>query len=125
MLNESMDRAKPFERGQEQAEAMLGMQKELLEACDQASRAWLERVKSEMESWTELATKLSSTRSLPDALGTYRECVTQRMQMAAEDGRRMSDEYQRFLQKFTRLLPRGWPTGRTSRLPDPSGTICA
>ena len=25
MLNESMDRAKPFERGQEQAEAVLGM----------------------------------------------------------------------------------------------------
>jgi len=56
---------------------------------------------------------LSSTRSLPDALGTYQQCVTQRMQMAAEDGRRMSDEYQRFLQKFTRLLPNGWPTGRT------------
>ena len=33
------------------------------------------------------------------------------MQMAAEDGRRMSDEYQRFLQKLTRLLPNGWPTG--------------
>ena len=29
MLNESMHRAKPFERGQEQAEAMLAMQKEL------------------------------------------------------------------------------------------------
>ena len=113
MLNESKDRAKPFERGQEQAEAMLAMQKELLETCDQASRAWLDRVKSEVELWTELATKLSSTRSLPDALGTYQQCVTQRMQMAAEDGRRMSDEYQRFLQKFTRLLPNGWPTGRT------------
>jgi hypothetical protein len=113
MLNESMDKAKPFGRGQEQAEAMLGMQKELLEACDQASRAWLERVKSEMDLWTELVAKLSSTRSLPDALGSYQVCVTQRMQMAAEDGRRMSDEYQRFLQKFTRLLPSGWPTGRT------------
>ena len=50
---------------------MLAMQKELLETCDQASRAWLDRVKSEVELWTELPTKLSSTRSLPDALGTY------------------------------------------------------
>ena len=49
MLNESKDRAKPFERGQEQAEAMLAMQKELLETCDQASRAWLDRVKSEVD----------------------------------------------------------------------------
>ena len=56
--------------------------------------AWLDRVKSEVELWTELATKLSSTRSFRDALGTYQQCVTQRMQMAAEDGRRMSDEYQ-------------------------------
>ena len=118
MLNELMDRAKPFERGQEQAEAMLAMQKELLETCDQASRAWLDRVKSEVELWTELATKLSSTRSLPDALGTYQQCVTQRMQMAAEDGRRMSDEYQRFLQKFTRLLPNGWRPAGPERVLD-------
>jgi len=95
MLNESMHRAKPFERGQEQAEALLAMQKELLETCDQASRAWLDRVKSEVDLWTKLATKLSSTRSLPDALGTYQQCVTQRMQMAAEDGRWMSNEYKR------------------------------
>ena len=70
MLSESMHRAKPFERGQEQAEAMLAMQKELLETRDQASRAWLDRVKSEVELWTELPTKLSSTRALPDALVT-------------------------------------------------------
>ena len=70
MLNESMDRTKPFKRGQEQAEAMLAMQKELLETRDQASRAWLDRVKSEVELWTELPTKLSSTRALPDALVT-------------------------------------------------------
>jgi len=97
---------------------MLGMQKELLEACDQASRAWLDRLKSEMDLWTELATKLSSTRSLPDALGTYQQCVTQRMQMAAEDGRRMSDEYQRFLQKFTRLCPTGGRPAEPERVLD-------
>jgi hypothetical protein len=37
--------------------------------------------------------------------------VTQRMQMAAEDGRRMSEECQKLLQKFTRPLPNEWPTG--------------
>jgi hypothetical protein len=41
MLNRSIDRAKPFERGQEQAEAMLGTQKELLEACEQAAEPGL------------------------------------------------------------------------------------
>ena len=70
MLNESMDKAKPFGRGQEQAEAMLGMQKELLEACDQASRAWLDHVKSEVDLWTELPPSCRQpapfrTRSVP------------------------------------------------------------
>ena len=90
---------------------MLGMQKEVLAAYEQGSRAWLARVRSEVDLWTELATKLAATRSLPEALGMYQECVTQRMQMAAEDGRRMSEECQKLLQKFTRPSPNGWPTG--------------
>jgi hypothetical protein len=36
-----------FELGKEQTEAMAALQKELLEAYEQASRAWLDRVKSE------------------------------------------------------------------------------
>jgi hypothetical protein len=57
--------------GQEQAEAMLGMQKELLDAYEQASRAWLARVKSEVDLWTELTANLTATRFLPEALGTF------------------------------------------------------
>lgn len=110
----SVDPASAFAKGQEQTEAMLGMQKELLNAYEQASHAWLARVRSEVDLWTDLATKLSATRSLPEALGTYQECVTQRMQMAAEDGRRMSEECQKLLQTFTRPLPNGWPTGSST-----------
>jgi hypothetical protein len=40
--------------------------------------------------------------------------VTQRMQMAAEDGRRMSEGCQKLLQTFTRPLPNGWPTGSST-----------
>ena len=116
MLNKPTDWASvnpmsAFAKGQEQTEAMLGMQKEMLAAYEQASRAWLDRVRSEVDLWTELATKLTATRSLPEALGTYQECVTQRMQMAAEDGRRLSEECQKLMQTFTRPLPNGWPTG--------------
>jgi hypothetical protein len=108
MLNKPTDKASvnpasAFAKGQEQTEAMLGMQKELLD-----------RVRSEVDLWTELAAKLTATRSLPEALGTYQECVTQRMQMAAEDGRRMSEGCQKLLQTFTRPLPNGWPTGSST-----------
>jgi phasin protein len=116
MLNKPTDWASvnpmsALAKGQEQTEAMLGMQKELLDTYEQASRAWLARARSEVDLWTELATKLAATRSMPEALGTYQECVTQRMQMAAEDGRQMSEGCQKLLQTFTRPLPNGWPTG--------------
>ena len=99
--------------GREQTEATLGMQKELLEAYEQASRAWLSRVHSEIELWSDLANKLATTCSIPDALGAYQESVSQRVQMAADDGRRMAGECQQILEKITRSLTKGWPSGST------------
>lgn len=52
---------------------MLGVQKELLEAYERGIRGWLDRVRSEVDLWTDLAAKLPATRSLPEALGTYQE----------------------------------------------------
>ncbi len=99
--------------GREQTEATLGIQKELLETYEQASRAWLARVQSEIELWSDLASKLSATRSLPDALGAYQASVAQRLQMAAEDGQRMTAECQEVMGKITRSLTKGWPGGST------------
>jgi hypothetical protein len=102
-----------FELGKEQTEAMAALQKELLEAYEQASRAWLARVKSEADLWSELAAKLAATKSAPEMLQAYQECVVQRMQMAAEDGRRLFDDCQKITAKVTRPLSTGWPTGST------------
>lgn len=73
-----------FRLGKERTEAMLGMQKELLETYDQASRAWLARVKSEADLWSDLATKLAGTRSFPDAMQSYQQCVSQRMKIVSD-----------------------------------------
>jgi len=99
--------------GREQTEATLEMQKQLLETCEQASRAWLARVQSEIELWSDLADKLAATRSIPDAMGAYQASVAQRLQMAAEDGRRLSAECQEIMGKVSRSLSKGWPTGST------------
>jgi len=97
--------------GQERSEAMVNMQKELLDVYEQASRAWLARVKSEVDLWSELASKLSATRSMPEALESYQKFVTQRMQMAAQDGRQLVEDCQKIAQKMTRSLSgNGWPT---------------
>src|SRR5262245_47954163 len=99
--------------GKEQTAAMLNMQKEVLDAYEQSSRAWLARVKSEVDLWSELAKKLTATRNAPDVLQAYQEWVAQRMQMASEDGQRLSDDCQKIMGRITRSLSNGWPSGST------------
>ena len=93
--------------------AMLNLQKEVLDVYEQASRAWLARVKSEIDLWSELASKLSTTRSVPEALEAYQKCAGQRMQMAADDGRQLFNECQKITRKITQSLSTGWSTGST------------
>lgn len=103
-----------IELGKERTEAMLHMQKELLDAYEQASRVWLARVKSEVDLWAELAAKLSATRSVPEALDACQTCVAQRIKMAADDGRRLSEDGQKIVSTVTRSLSiGGWPTAST------------
>jgi hypothetical protein len=97
--------------GQERTEAALALQKELLAAYEEASRAWLARVQSEVALWSDLASKMTATRTVPQALETYSQCVSQRMKMAADDGRLMADEAQKVVQKITKSLGNGWPGG--------------
>ena len=99
--------------GQERTEAAMVLQKELLRAHEEASRAWLARVQSEVALWSDLATKLTATRTVPEALETYSKCISQRMEMAADDGRKLADEAQKITQKITKSLGNGWPTAST------------
>jgi hypothetical protein len=114
MTAKPRDSSLPFAKsGREQTEAMLGLQKELLEAYEQASHAWIARIKSELDLWSELATKLAGTRSAPEASGAYQECIAQRMQMATEDWRRLSDDYQKVMQTITQSTSNGRPMAST------------
>jgi vacuolar-type H+-ATPase subunit E/Vma4 len=102
-----------FKSGNERAEAMLRLQKELLDMCEQTSRDWLTRLKSETELWSGLATKFAETRSVPDAIKLYQECILQRVEMAKADAQRLSDEWGTIMQKVNRSLTRDWPAGST------------
>ena len=95
--------------GQHQTETALNLQKAILESCEQASRAWIDRVQSEISLWSDFANKLSGTKSIPEAIETYTKCVSQRMQMAADDGRKLVEEAQQISQKFARSLGNGRP----------------
>jgi hypothetical protein len=92
---------------------MLRLQKELLEMYDHASRDWLIRLKSETDLWSGFATKLAETRSVPDAIELYRECILRRVEMAKADAQRVSAEWGGVMQKINRSLANGWSAGST------------
>lgn len=99
--------------GQHQTEAALNFQKAILESCEQASRIWVDRVQSELSLWSDLASKLSSTKSVPEAFETYTKCMSQRMQMAADDGRKLVEEAQLMTKKLAQSFGNGRPSVTT------------
>ena len=54
-------------------------QKELLDACQQVGRYWLDRTQSEIALWANLGAKLSTTRSFPEGYEAFAKCVSQQM----------------------------------------------
>jgi len=90
--------------GHEQAESAVALRKDVLDAYEKASRLWLERVKSELELWSELAAKLTAPGSVNDALEAYVTSVAMRMQMTIADGQRLFDECREVTQRATRSL---------------------
>jgi len=88
-------------------EAGIALQKELLDAYEKAGCAWLARVKTEVELWTELAAKLAAVHSASEAVEAYTKSVAQQMQMTAEDGQRLLHDYQEISKKITEAVSNG------------------
>jgi hypothetical protein len=99
--------AQMLQFGKERTEAMIHVQQELLDAYQQAGKAWVDRVQSEVKFWSELAGKLAASRSMPEGMETYSESIAHRMQMAAEDGRRLFEDGQKMIAAVTATLTNG------------------
>jgi hypothetical protein len=93
--------------GKGQAEALTALQKELMEAYEEAGRAWTERARTELELWSELGKKLTATQSMPEAVQIYQQSLTRRMQMASEDSQKLAADWQKLAQKFARTFSPG------------------
>ena len=86
------------------AEAGVALHRELLDAYQQVSRAWLARVQAEVSLWSDLAAQITSIRSAPKALEAYMRCASRQMQMTAEDGERLFKDCQDISQKITKSI---------------------
>jgi hypothetical protein len=103
----SLEPAQFLQFGKERSEALMNVQKELLKAYQDAGETWLARMKSEIDLWTELAGKLSESRTLPEGLKAYSDSVSQRLQIVADDGRRMVEDAQKLMAAFAGSLNGG------------------
>jgi hypothetical protein len=88
--------------GQEQSQAALALQKEVLASYEEASRAWLTQMQSQVTLWSGLPAKMTATHSVPEALEAYSKCVSESIKMAAEDGQRLAEETQKTTRNFTK-----------------------
>jgi hypothetical protein len=68
-----------------QAESFGRFQTELFEKVQEINRHWMDRVQSEMTAATELASKMTATRSMSDAAAICQEWAGQRMKRGVED----------------------------------------
>jgi hypothetical protein len=93
----------------ENMEAILAVQGKLLEIYEGANSSWLYRVTSETELWSQLANKLTRARTVPEAVSALDQCLAYRTQMAADDGRRLSEDVQKIIQTITTPLSSGSP----------------
>lgn len=83
------------------------VQTEFLDEFQETNRHWLDRIQSEANLASEFASKLSATRSMPDAMAVSRDWATQYFAMLAEDGKHLADDTRKFIEKSARLLSGG------------------
>jgi uncharacterized protein with PIN domain len=95
------------EIGQKRVEAMMNLQQELFGRFAEFTQAWFARAKSEADLASEFVTKLTAARSVPETATACQECMDKRMEMLAEDSRRLFNDSQKFLHMGTRLLMNG------------------
>jgi hypothetical protein len=92
------------ELGKKRVETLMALQKDLIEAIQEVNQGWLARARSEANLNSELVTKLSSARSVPEQADAYQQLMGKRMEMLVEDSRRLISDSQKLFSLGTRFL---------------------
>ena len=98
--------------GKKRFEDFVAMQSELVEKLQQMNRNWLDRMQSDATLVSEFATELTAARSIPETATVSQKWAARRMEMAAEDAKRLLADGQSFMETGVHLLSNGWlPNG--------------
>ena len=73
-------------------------QAELLDTLQETSRYWLDRIQIEAQFASEIPSKLTAARSVPDIMTACQIWGDQRFKIMAEDTKHLFDDTQKFMQ---------------------------
>lgn len=99
--------------GKKSIEECATVQTELLDQLREANRQWLDRMQSEASLTAELALKLTTARSIPDAMNACQQWTTQHFEALAEDSKHFLTGAQRFMGTSTKFFSNGRLTDHT------------
>jgi hypothetical protein len=93
--------------GKKRIGEFIRVQTEILDELHEANRHWLDRFESEANLASEFASRLSSARTMPDAMAVSRDWATQYLAMLTEDSRHLADDTRKLIETGTRLFSGG------------------
>lgn len=96
------------EMGKKRIEDLVHAQTELFEKFQESSKQWLARLQSEANLASDLASRLTAARSIPDAMTACQEWSSRHVEMMAEDGKHLFADAQKFMETGSRFLSDGW-----------------
>ncbi len=116
-MAQSEARSRPQERiapladfsalGTKRVEEYVSAQTELVKIFEEMNRRWADRVQSEANLASDFAAKLIAARSIPDVLAAGQEWTQHRLELMAEDGKRVLEDTQKLMQSGGRLMLTG------------------
>ena len=95
------------EMGKQRVEAIMEIQKELFDVFQEINQAWFDRVRSAATINSELISKLTAARTVPETADAYQQCMGKRMELMVEDGRRLFADGQKIVNLSTKFLTNG------------------
>jgi hypothetical protein len=104
MQSATMIPSELMEATRKRIEALLEIQKELMQMLEGINHELFNRAKKEAELASEFVGKLAAARSVPDATSTYHEWATKEMELLAADGHQMFAHGEKLMQASRRLF---------------------
>jgi hypothetical protein len=100
--------------GRKHFDELAKIQSDLLEEIREANQNWLDRMQSEATLASEFSSKLTASHSIADTTTACQEWAKRRMELFNEDGQRLMNNSQKFIEKAAQFLSDGWlSNGRT------------